>query len=288
MSADVDTALLRAFATVARHGSINRAAARLGRTQPALSQQIRRLEQQLGQPLLQRSTRGITLSPAGEALLPYAERMLALAEQLYELPGAPQGEQHRRIGLLAEFTGPRLSRVLADFASANPGLRLRVDEADSPTLAAALDKGELDLVVSSPSSRLADWTVDAQRDCQLAWHAADGFHLPDGPLPLLLFTPPCSWRERTLDTLSRAGLPWCVVFESASFSALQAAVEAGLGVAALLAATPPAGSCRLDGQLPPLPTVPLAVYRRHGDDDPLNQRLSQLFQRELAALQQTL
>ncbi|QBC44119.1 LysR family transcriptional regulator [Iodobacter fluviatilis] len=132
-----DAALLRSFVGMVRSGSINRAAILQGKTQPALSQQIQRLEQQLGQSLLLRSPRGIRLSPAGEALLPYAERILSLTDQLSLKPVLPS-EQQRSIGLVEAFV------------SGHPRLRLRVDVADKQTLFAAFERKELDVLVSMP------------------------------------------------------------------------------------------------------------------------------------------
>ena len=77
MSSDVELPLLRSFVTAAREGSLSRAAVTLGLTQPAVSQQVRRLEQALGAVLVRRTTRGIILTTAGEAALRYAERVIA-------------------------------------------------------------------------------------------------------------------------------------------------------------------------------------------------------------------
>jgi DNA-binding transcriptional LysR family regulator len=277
MTNDLDTALLRSFVSVVRSGSINRAAILQGKTQPALSQQIQRLEQQLGQSLLLRSPRGIRLSPAGEALLPYAERILSLTDQLSLKPVLP-GEQQRSIGLVEDFVSGHLTRVLADFACTHPRLRLRVDVADKQTLFAAFERKELDVLVSMPLAAAA--TPDQALSLPLNWFAADGFDLQGPSLPLVIFSQPCTWRDRILETLNRANQPWHIVFESSSLAALQAAAEAGLGVTALLAETPPQHS-QLITELPPLPDVTIAVYRQQGDTDPINQQLAGLFLREL-------
>src|SRR5256885_450774 len=78
MTKDVDTAILRCFVSAVRTGSMGRAAEALGRTQPAISQQIRRLEDILDCSLLRRSASGVVMTPEGEAFLPLAERILAL------------------------------------------------------------------------------------------------------------------------------------------------------------------------------------------------------------------
>src|SRR6185369_1136192 len=81
MARDLDLALLRSFVTAVRVGSISRAATALGHTQPALSQQLRKLEGVVGRPLLHRSSAGVRPTRAGEELLPYAERILSLSAQ---------------------------------------------------------------------------------------------------------------------------------------------------------------------------------------------------------------
>ncbi|MBO0787669.1 MAG: LysR family transcriptional regulator, partial [Actinobacteria bacterium] len=78
MARDLEIALLRSFVTAVRSGSISRAATTLGHTQPAISQQLRKLESAAGRPLLYRSPAGVSPTRAGEELLPYAERIIAL------------------------------------------------------------------------------------------------------------------------------------------------------------------------------------------------------------------
>src|SRR5258708_28140004 len=73
---DLDSTLLRAFVTVAETGAVGVAAARLARTQAAVSMQLRRLEEELGQRLLDRSPRGVQLTEAGQLLLPFAPTIL--------------------------------------------------------------------------------------------------------------------------------------------------------------------------------------------------------------------
>ena len=81
MSAPLDSDLMRSFLAVADSGSVTIAAARLFRTQSAVSLQIKRLEESLGQPLFTRQARGVDLTPRGEQLLPYARKVVALLDQ---------------------------------------------------------------------------------------------------------------------------------------------------------------------------------------------------------------
>jgi len=92
MSRDVDTAALRCFVTAVRTGSMGRAAEVLGRTQPAISQQLRRLEDILDCSLLRRIASGVVMTPEGEAFLPLAERILALNDEAQaHVRAAPAG-----------------------------------------------------------------------------------------------------------------------------------------------------------------------------------------------------
>ncbi|WP_046166968.1 LysR family transcriptional regulator [Chromobacterium vaccinii] len=285
MTSDIDTALLRALAAVARLGSINRAALELGRTQPALSLQLRKLEQHCGQTLLQRSTRGVALTAAGQALLPYAERIVSLAEQM--VPGALAMEPRRcRVGLIEDVISHHLPQVLADFSAVHPSLRVEVRAAMEIELSEAYRRNDLDLLIANPLQcglrETPKWVVE----CPLRWMALDG-RMPEGnTLPLVMFAAPCSWRDAMLEALRLSARPFRIVFESASQLAVQAALEAGLGVGALL---PNAVGGRLaplpDDYLPPLPSVPLALYRRaEGRDDSGLERLSRLFFHELSLL----
>src|ERR1044071_7853691 len=108
MVRDLETALLRSFVTAVRAGSISRAATALGQTQPALSQQLRKLESTVGGPLLHRSPSGVRPTRAGEELLPYAERILSLSAQaLSETGRALTG--HCGVGLLEDLAASRLA-----------------------------------------------------------------------------------------------------------------------------------------------------------------------------------
>ncbi|POZ63486.1 LysR family transcriptional regulator [Chromobacterium alticapitis] len=285
MSNDIDTALLRALAAAARLGSINRAAAELGRSQPALSLQLRKLEQHCGQTLLLRSPRGVALTAAGRALLPFAERIVGLADQM--LPAAPGLEPQRcRVGLIEDVVSLPLPRVLADCATAHPGLRLEVKVASGGELGAAYDRGELDLLVSTTAYGGQNPAPAWSLQCALPWLAADGRCLDEEALPLVLFAAPCGWRDAMLQALRLAGRRYRVAFESASLLAVQAALQAGLGVGALLPGMA-GGALRPlpPGSLPDLPPVSLALYRKPGRaEDASLDRLSRLFFRELSLL----
>jgi DNA-binding transcriptional LysR family regulator len=263
---DIDTATLRCFVSAVRTGSMGRAAEALGRTQPAISQQIRRLEDILDCSLLHRTANGVVMTPEGEALLPLAERILALNDeaQAHVRSRAGRGGGRRRIGLIEDIAASGLQMALADFAHVHPELELDVMVADGEAMRDAYRAGKLDLVLSD--SLLVGHAPRKRRTCPLVWAAAPSFDpSAPGPVPLVLFRHPCEWRVRTVQALDRSGRRWRAAFESGSLIAIQAALRAGVGIATLLPGNVETGIVVLDPRachLPVPPRIELALYRR--------------------------
>jgi DNA-binding transcriptional LysR family regulator len=268
MAGDLETALLRSFVTAVRTGSISRAATALGRTQPALSQQLRRLESVVGRPLLHRSPSGVSPTRAGEELLPYAERILSLSTQaLTETGRALTG--HCGVGMLEDLAASRLPQALADLARLHPGATLEVLSVSSAAMRTAYDAGRVHLVLDEVPDLPGPprWTVRRP----LVWAVGQGVDPAADPLPVVLFSNPCSFRRSALETLERAGRRRRVAFESNSLVGVLAAVRAGLGVAALMPANlEPAMACHDPDALPTLPDVELGLARHpRTQGDPL-------------------
>ncbi|MFC0032635.1 LysR family transcriptional regulator [Micromonospora chaiyaphumensis] len=268
MARDLETALLRSFVTAVRAGSISRAAATLGQTQPALSQQLRKLESVVGRPLLHRSPSGVSTTRAGEELLPYAERILSLSAQaLSETGRALTGRCG--VGLLEDLAASQLPQALADLARLHPGATLEVLSLSSAATREAYDEGRVHLVLDEVPGLPGPprWTVRRP----LVWAIGRDVDVAADPLPVVLFTGTCSWRASVLETLDRAGRRSRVAFESNSLVAVLAAVRAGLGVAALMPANLEPAMARHDADvLPTLPDVELGLARHpRTDGDPL-------------------
>ncbi|MBF6213315.1 LysR family transcriptional regulator [Nocardia puris] len=142
---------LRYFVTVAEEGNFTRAAARLHLAQPGLSAQIRQLERELGQPLLDRGGRTVTLTEVGAAVLPHAWAALAATDRVAgvvaEFTGLLRG--HVRVGLISGAAGEEfdVAAVLAAFHTDHPAVAISLVEDTSERMLAALDRGELDIAV---------------------------------------------------------------------------------------------------------------------------------------------
>src|SRR4030088_1953538 len=120
----LDLELLRSFVSVVDSGGFTRAGERVHRTQSTVSQQIKRLEDDVGQPLLNRNAKDAPPTEAVERLLSYARRLLSLAEEARDVLARPGNEGAVRLGIPEDFAAYRLTKLLATFFRARPGLRL--------------------------------------------------------------------------------------------------------------------------------------------------------------------
>jgi DNA-binding transcriptional LysR family regulator len=268
MPRGLEITLLRSFVTAVRSGSISRAATALGHTQPALSQQLRKLESVVGRPLLYRSPSGVSPTRAGEELLPYAERILALSTQaLTETGRALTG--HCGVGLLEDLAASQLPQALAELARLHPGATLEVLSLSHAAMREAYDTGRVQLVLDEVMAVPGPprWTVRRP----LVWAVGQGVDMTADPLPVVLFSGMCMWRTSVLEALERADRHWRVAFESNTLAGVLAALRTGLGVAALMPVNlEPAMACHDADALPPLPDVEFGLARHpRTEGDPL-------------------
>lgn len=279
---DFDPTLLRAFVAVQQTGGFTRAAQRLHLTQSAVSHQIRRLEEQVGRPLLHRTTRQLTLTEDGEDFLRYAEQILAALDAMTRRfkPSPIAGVV--RFGVQENFLGTQLAPLLSQFARAFPAVRLEVSVSVNLDLDALVGAGELDLavVLSSPES-LARKRIEGPvlRKSQFAWLAGESFEPPRGaPLPLAFFPLPCIGRELAVAALDRTALDWRVVFTSPSQQGLRAAVLAGFAVTVLTRDDLEPGMRIVDGEygLPALPKAHFTLIWSEGGKTPAAREFGRL------------
>ncbi len=267
MPGELETGLLRSFVTAVRTGSISRAATALGQTQPALSQQLRKLERIVGRPLLHRSPSGVSPTRAGEELLPYAERILSLSAQaLSDTRHVLTG--HCGVGLLEDLAASHLPQALADLARLHPGATVEVLCLSKAAMREAYDAGRVQLVLNAVPDIPGPprWTVRRP----LVWAVGPGVDITSDPLPVVLFSTPCFWRTLVLQALENAGRRWRVAFESNSLVGVLAAIRAGLGVAALMPANlEPAMVCHDTNTLPALPDIEFGLARHPRTDGDL-------------------
>jgi DNA-binding transcriptional LysR family regulator len=259
--------------TAQQLGGFNRAADRIGRSQSAVSQQIRKLEDQVGEPLFRKQGRGLAPTEAGDIVLAYARRILDLNDEAVAALRGRTVEGTVRFGLPADFAETWLPGALGSFKRAHPAVRVEATVDGNRRLLDRLDRGELDLVLAMGNGARAD----AQRlgTVPMVWLGpAEGGPIaaPDAPLPLALYEAPCFFRQAALAALDRAGRPWRIEFTSTSLHGLWAAVAAGLGVTLRTTVGLPAGLAVRDD----LPDAPMLDLCLHDGGRPLTPALARL------------
>lgn len=265
---------LRQFIAICEARHMTRAAESLGLTQPALSAMVRRLEQEVGVPLLHRTGKGVEPTEAGKALLTHAKDAVraadAAVQAVREVAGLQRGSI--RIGGGATAITYLLPEVLSRFRHEHPGITFYLREAGSSAVAAAILSGELDLgIVTLPISLPGAGdllTIPLVRD-ELVLIVPDGHPLSQAhgfrfsdlaSEPMVAFEAGSAVRTVIDRAAAAAGISLTVVMELRSIESIRRMVAAGVGVALVsrLALGPEEGLSCLDGPL----SRDLAIVRR--------------------------
>jgi DNA-binding transcriptional LysR family regulator len=235
------------FEAVVRYAGFSRAAERLRVAQPAVSAQIRRLEAELGTPLLERTTRRVTLTHAGQLFLARARAVLNQLEQaradLDELASVMRG--HLRVGATQGLASLDLPRLLAEFHRRYPGVTLALRTGLIGQLLTELDAGELDVVLGPVHADLADgFVAETLVAEEIVLITPPGRSSPGGPAvpleqlrdePFVCLSAGSGLHTILLAAAAEAGFEPRVRFETYSPASIRELVSAGLGVALLSA-----------------------------------------------------
>jgi DNA-binding transcriptional LysR family regulator len=245
MSIHLDSDLLRTFLAVADTGSFTRAGEIVGRTQSAVSLQIKRLEEVTGEALFERGPRGVSLNDAAMPLLLKARRIVSLLDEAVDGFRNPALDGPVRIGIPEEFSYNILPAALGAFSKRHPQVEVSVRCARSQVHAAAIAAGTLDLAVVFEESGpiAAEWlTTDPTVWVTSVLHAP---HELD-TIPIALNETQGWCRLAALRTLESFPRRHRIAYTAQSSSALQAAVAAGLAIAPLTRSHAPP-DCRILG-----------------------------------------
>ena len=265
---NIPTELLRTFVAVVDLRSFTRAAQSLGVTQPAVSAQVKRLQQVLGGELMDKSAPGVALTPLGENVLAYARRLLAINDQILNLSDAAAA-QIIRLGVPGDFAGDALWRALARARSTRPDIHFHLRTGPSDILLRDLREGELDVALTlsdggPPGEATVHWSEE------LIWVRAPHARIePDAPLPLVSHGEKCLVHRQAVDALERAGRTYTLPFVDTCVAGLTSAVAAGLGVMALPRGLAHGAGLAVwdDAPLPHLPAIVCNVCVRAAADE---------------------
>lgn len=238
----LDSDLMRSFLAVADSGSVTTAADRLGRTQSAVSMQIRRLEDSIGQPLFDRLPRGVVLTARGAQLMPYARRVTSLLEEAATALRQKPLDGPVRIGIPDEYTESVLPRALAAFGERHPAVEVTVRCDFSAPQLHALEQDEIDIAVVFDSSHTVGGEVLCIDPTVWVTSIAHSLHV-QRPVPIGLYFRSDWCRDFALRSLDQLGIPRRTAFECDTSGSLRVAARAGLAISPLSRSTIPPG-CR--------------------------------------------
>jgi DNA-binding transcriptional LysR family regulator len=265
----LDSEVLRSFVTIAESGSFTRAALQLFRTPSALSMQIKRLEETLGQTLFVREARHVRLTAEGEVLLGYGRRLLKLNAEAVTQFLAPTLEGRVGLGITDDVVWRVLPTVLAQFARSHPAVQVDVIVGRSVELLARLEEGELDLALvmaGEPGEAVRGEIVHSE---PLVWAGReDGVAVQRTPLPVTLAQQGCAWRRIALHALDSAGVNYRIAYSCDHCAGQEAAMLADLAISPFPKSLIRPPLKRLTNEsLPPLGDYQVALAKRPGSGD---------------------
>ena len=270
---NIPTELLRTFVTITETGGFSKAGTLLGRSQPAISLQIKRLEELVGSTLLTRKGRVLEPTEQGDVLFRYAQQILKLNDELAAKLIQPSITGHIKLGIPNEFAVSYLPQILGKFAQTHRDVTLEVTCALSTQLSTMVKNGDLDIAfniqhnLDEVSKSDLIWYED------LVWVTNPDFtsHM-ETPVPIVTAPKGCEYRKNMINALDEYEMPWRIVYTSTSYGGIRAAVMAGLGVTVLARSIVP-DNFSIVGETDGFPELPKAAMELLCKDDELSDTL---------------
>ncbi|WP_108663525.1 LysR substrate-binding domain-containing protein [Acuticoccus kandeliae] len=264
-----DIRILRSLLSIAETGSVTETARRLGRTQPAITLQLQRLEGLSGRELFRQEGRRMVLTRDGELILTYAKSILRTHDELVSKLSSDEIEGHVILGIPDLYAAYVLPDVLSHFRQEFPRVQVQLQCRLSTPLVQLVHRGEVDVALVT---RMNDFTGGQviHRE-QLVWLTGTNSKAhEDSPVPLALLPPGNIFRDYAIEALESAGRQWMISCISESVSGLQAAVFSGMAVTVLgrHAMVPGMREIVPNDDFPQLPKVELLLYKSRASTSP--------------------
>lgn len=259
---NLPTDVLRTFLTIIDLGSFTKAGQLLGRTQPAISLQIRKLEELVGHKLMDTSGRAIILTREGENLARYARQLLVMNDEIVTRFQKKKSTGNLRVGLPTDYAIFFFQKALGNFVKAHPEVQMSIHCEISDVLMPMFARDDLDVILAMydgqpPPGLIYTW---AERPLWAVGEASEA-HIKS-PVPIAAHPEGCHYRQRMVSGLDQIGKAWRITFCSPGINGIQEAVQSGLGVTALTQRTLQRGMRVLsekDG-FPPLSDIHVGMF----------------------------
>lgn len=225
--------LLRAFVSVSQLRSFTKAGELLGRSQPAVTLKIKRLEELVDQKLFLRGGKSLELSDSGVALYNYAKQILTLNDLAISQISKSTVHGKIRLGIPSEFATVLLPKIISRFAKAYPNVALEVNCELSKYLLTRAGRESHDLILVL-ADQDADLDGDLVKTDELVWVSSKKFNrTKKDAVPLIVASEGCIYRHTAMTGLSNASLSWKIVYTNPDLTGIQYAIQEGLGVTVL-------------------------------------------------------
>lgn len=223
---------LRTFVAIIDHGGFARAGDVLGRSQPAISLQIKKLESQIDKKLFTKQGQRYLANTQGMWLYEHAKHMLQLNDEVFTHMKAEELSGQIKLGIPSEFASLLLPSLIGEFAKQYPDISLDVTSNLSRSLLSSENNETYDVILAlvedKASRQAARWVTD-----QIVWVGDANYQPNQQQLSLVLASEGCVYRKRVITTLKQQTLPWRIAYTNSDLGGLNAAMQQGLGITAL-------------------------------------------------------
>jgi DNA-binding transcriptional LysR family regulator len=225
--------------TVVEFNSFTKAGELLGRSQPAISLQINRLESMLDETLVIKDGKNLILSDVGETIYDYAKQILSLNDLAISECTKSTVMGKVRLGIPSEFATILLPKIVGRFTKAYPNVTLEVNSELSKTLLSRAGRATHDLILALKNNPLEE-SDDLVKTDNLVWVSGPEYNTQKpSPIPLIVAPEGCIYRQRATKVLNKIREPWQIVYNIPDLTGIQYAIQEGLGVTVLAKSTVP-------------------------------------------------
>jgi DNA-binding transcriptional LysR family regulator len=264
-SINLPTDLLRTFVSVIDLGGYTRAADALGRTQPAVSLQMKRLEELLDARLITHEGRELKLTEEGEALAVYARQLLRLNDEAVAKLKGRSARGQLRVGLPTDFSVAFLQEAIAGFVRENAQVTMSITCDLSRRLIDMLHADDLDIAIALLAQDKNPYLVRSWEETPIWAVAREAAVQRQEAVPLVTHPEGCEYRRRMTAALRAEGRDWRIAYTTPEIGGLQRAVSAGIGVTALTRKTllPDMRALSARDGFPALEPIRIGLFYKH-------------------------
>lgn len=266
---------LRTFINIIELGSFVRAGDALGRSQPAISLQIKKLEGQLGRKLFNKVGQSYQANKDGDYLYQQAKQLLAINDDIFRTLSTQQTLRGRlRLGIPSEFASTLLPSIIGEFSQRYPDVSLDVTSSLSRQLLSKNQRADFDLILALVDE-VPDRNAEVLLEDELVWVADSTRKLNKEVLQLVLAPEGCVYRSRVIEQLKQQTHAWKITYTNADLYGLMAAIKQGLGITALAKSSLPSElEIIKDARLPTLGKIKICLFNQDTQHPQVSKTLS--------------